>query len=211
MWLKLKEAIKKTSLYARKVGCVFWVKKKERFMKKKSLKRDFMCGQDWLRLEWNKSKCGPGPPRFCPLLLPGPHAVPLLGDLLPFLPPPQITFTVTFHIPLTATLGDKLLLATNVSRWAGPGPGQRPLPLSLLPWGTCQLGSSSSSGENNSPKPPSSWSCPWSMPSTLWSAGATPWPPRGPRPFRCGAWGILSLRRSWTSAKFKFYRHPLNW
>ena len=48
-------------------------------MKKKSLKRDFMCGQDWLRLEWNKSKCGPGPPRFCPLLLPGPHAVPLLG------------------------------------------------------------------------------------------------------------------------------------
>lgn len=32
--------------------CVLSKKKKKiRFMKKKSLERDFMCGQDWLRLK----------------------------------------------------------------------------------------------------------------------------------------------------------------
>lgn len=91
-----------------------------------------MCGQDWLRLEWNKAN-GPGPTYASALSLPAPTAVLLLGDSSHFCLLPRSPSRSPFHISPTATLGDKLLLATNASRWAGPGPGQRPLPLSLLP------------------------------------------------------------------------------
>lgn len=69
-----------------------------------------------------------------------------------FLPLPQMTFMVTFDVSPKAILGDRLLLTANVSRWAGPGRGQCLLAPSLLLWGPCQLGSSSFSSENTTPR-----------------------------------------------------------